>query len=403
MKELPLYYHDRFVGTISRKEEGLSFHYDLAWKGGGFPLSLSLPFDTPPDDLRFVRFFRNMIPEGNILVAAARQKKVSPTDTFGMLAAYGADMAGAFSTVPCAIAPMREYVDVTGKIIDTLESGNNRPVFADMANKMSLAGAQDKLACVYRDGKILLPADGSPTTHIIKPEHSFAVNEFMCTTLARASGLPVPAVQYIDIGGHMFLLAERYDRIQKNGVVRLHQEDFCQATGRSVDQKYESQPNGIGFADLGKCIRAYGLGNVQSLAEIAAYNICIGNGDAHGKNFSILYEDERKLAPFYDLSSSTLASFDDGFAMMFGNASQLGELERASIELFSESIGLPTEETVEIMQSVCRRALQNVDVLERLDIPQDDITKMQVIVKRNSEILLGVLEEMESPSTSPGM
>jgi serine/threonine-protein kinase HipA len=176
--------------------------------------------------------------------------------------------------------------------------------------RLSLAGAQDKLPVVLRGSQFALPLDNTPSTHILKPEperfSGLVANEFLCMTLAKAVGLKVPPVAVRLIGGRPCIVVQRYDRTvgQVGAVVRMHQEDFCQALGLPPERKYQ-QEGGPLLRDCIAMLRDWSTAPVLDIRDFLdglIFNALIGNADAHGKNYSLLYlEGERRLAPFYDL------------------------------------------------------------------------------------------------------
>lgn len=173
---------------------------------------------------------------------------------------------------------------------------------------MSLAGAQSKLALMTDRERYLQPLNGAPSTHILKPPIADLIesveNEAFCMFLAKAAGLNVPIVFMTDTRPRAYVV-ERYDRgIRGNTVVRLHQEDFCQALGLPSQLKYERE----GGATLQDCFSLLDYcqdpaGDKINLFRWCVFNYLIGNADAHAKNLSLLYDapSRPKLAPFYDL------------------------------------------------------------------------------------------------------
>ena len=185
---------------------------------------------------------------------------------------------------------------------------------------MSGAGAQDKLMIAFKDRKIAIPTGSAASTHIIKPAikgfEETVQNEFFCMTLAKAVGLPAPNVEIFWLNERPYYLVERFDRhFESDGTVtRIHQEDFCQAKhvppeikyecdgGPSVEQCFALLDQRI---DAGKMPGKYRLVLLQGVM----FNYLIGNGDAHAKNFSILYQQgAESLAPFYDLLCTMIYS-----------------------------------------------------------------------------------------------
>ncbi|MDQ6983526.1 MAG: type II toxin-antitoxin system HipA family toxin, partial [Ghiorsea sp.] len=175
--------------------------------------------------------------------------------------------------------------------------------------RLSLAGAQNKLPVLFEQGIISMPMGFKPSSHILKPPiQNFpdtVENEIFCMRLARTIGLEVPEVILLQKEKPLYLIA-RYDRILSDHgeLVRLHQEDFCQAMGIAPDMKYENE----GGPSLQACFQLVREQSVSPIADVKAllqwviFNYIIGNADAHGKNVSFLFSERGpKLAPFYDL------------------------------------------------------------------------------------------------------
>lgn len=219
--------------------------------------------------------------------------------------------------------------------------------------RISGAGAQDKLIISFIDGKVAIPKQNTPSTHIIKPAikdlEEPVQNEFFCMKLAKAIGLPVPDVSIYRLENDPFYLVERYDRRKDKYVVvtRLHQEDFCQAMHITPEMKYESEGGPTlekCFALLDERIKSGAMAgkNKITLFQGIIFNYLIGNGDVHGKNFSLLYGGESEsLSPFYDLICTVV--YDDAYkakmAMKIGSKYKFSEVAVCHFEALGESIG----------------------------------------------------------------
>ena len=187
--------------------------------------------------------------------------------------------------------------------------------------RLSLAGAQPKLPVVIDDGQVALPLNAvTPTTHILKPEPEhfpgLVANEAFCMRLARAAMLPVAHVETaVTITGLPYLIVERYDRdLTSDPIRRLHQEDVCQALGIPADSKYQAEGGPSVRETVELLRRATGVPahELPRLWEALVFNWLIGNCDAHGKNFSLLYDaGAPTLAPLYDLVSTTVVRRPD--------------------------------------------------------------------------------------------
>ena len=292
------------------------------WGLGSPALSVGLPIGAPigPRDMRGLDFFENMLPEGPALERMAALAGVRPADTYGMLAAFGRDCAGAIMVLPDGNRPGGNadsgYSPMTpGDLQRVIGALDVAPLGAapERGFRPSLAGFQRK-ALLGRadDGTWQLPSGDAPSTWILKPDspHAMAANEVTCMRLAAACGLPVPEAELLDVAGLPLLAVKRYDRrdTPAGGIpVRVHQEDGCQATARPPGLKYEEQ-GGPALRDLADVIRNFGdPRDVASLLRRTTFNMAVGNADAHAKNFSVLHESDgpaARLAPLYDVLST---------------------------------------------------------------------------------------------------
>lgn len=284
------------------------------------PLSLALPVRLAPYSHHATApFIEGLLPEREgVRESIAREFGVSPRNPFSLLEAIGLECAG-------AVQFARE--DEIGTVLDghgTIEPLNEaaigarlrdlrtRPDDSWMADRerWSLAGAQAKFALRWEDG--WHAATGAePTTHIVKPGvEGFrlqALNEHLCLATARAIGLRAAATRYTEFAGEPAIVADRYDRARVAGrVVRLHQEDLCQATATPPRRKYESD-GGPSAPSMVATLRAGGAGeeSVHRFLEGVILNAVLGAPDAHAKNYSILLAPGVvELAPLYDVASA---------------------------------------------------------------------------------------------------
>jgi serine/threonine-protein kinase HipA len=319
--------YDTPVATLIRAPE---FRIRLEWRpegierwGLGSPaLSVGLPIGAPagPRDLRGLDFFENMLPEGPALERMAVLSGVRPADTYGILAAFGRDCAGAIMVLPDGDRPGENggsgYSPMApGDLERVIGALDAAPLAAapERGFRPSLAGFQRKaLLGRAHDGTWQLPSGDAPSTWILKPDgpHAIAANEATCLRLAAACGLPVPETELLDVAGLPVLAVKRYDRQDAPGgdiPGRLHQEDGCQATAVPPVLKYEEQ-GGPALRDFANIIRNFGdPRDVTSLLRRTTFNMAAGNADAHAKNFSLLHDPGGpavRLAPLYDVLST---------------------------------------------------------------------------------------------------
>lgn len=319
---LNVYLEYDLVGQLQYDVGQMSFAYTKTWlkKTTAIPLSYSLPLQAG----RFMQaqcqgFFAGILPEENKRAIIARNLGISRLNDFALLEQIGGECAGAICFLPEGTdLPKRNdhYRHLTPlELAEILSVLPRRPLMAGEADvRLSLAGAQDKLAVhVARDGTISLPLGGAPSTHILKPAMrdipGIVFNEAFCLKLANAIGLSVAKAEIGHVDNTDYLLVERYDRILegKNKIHRMHQEDFCQALGIVSQMKYQRE-GGPSLADCFNLLRKASTNpvlDINGLFDAVIFNFLIGNNDAHGKNFSLLYgslpERSTRLAPLYDL------------------------------------------------------------------------------------------------------
>jgi serine/threonine-protein kinase HipA len=280
------------------------------WPGNTPMLSCSLPLDDRP--LPAEAFLRGLLPEGSALNALAARADVPASDTFGLLARYGRDIAGAvvFSDGPpdtgrYAVEPYSE--DGLAGEVAGLEQ---LPLGVHDDSELSLAGLQNKMLLVALPGGGWgRPVHGQPSTHILKVDNAawpgLVEAEAACLALAEAGGLTAIEPVVAHIGAQPCLIVARYDRRTVGKVVeRVHQEDCCQALGRTA--KYQSRGRGgPSFAETAVLLERYAADPERQLRRLlatATFTLAIDNGDAHGKNLALLHDPigAVSLAPLYD-------------------------------------------------------------------------------------------------------
>jgi serine/threonine-protein kinase HipA len=358
---LDVWWDGRIVGQLIQNQHGaLGFGYAPAWLKDDRtpPLSASLPKREKPFTKRACQpFFAGLLPEEDQREAVAQALGVSEGNDFSLLDSLGGEVAGAIEILPAGAQPpppppnqSPTRLDDT-ELLTLLDVLPRRPfLVGEKGLRLSLAGAQSKVPVVLVDDAIALPAPGQPTTHILKPPieryKGTTENEAFVMRLAKAIGLQVAPVEPRVVGGRTFLLIERYDRIRdpQGRVRRIHQEDFCQALGILPKDKYAKE-GGPTFADSFKLVREQSSVpalDVLALLDAALFNTFVGNADAHGKNFSILYQIRGpRLAPLYDLLCTAFyPELSPAFAMKIGKRATLGELDAKGWERFAHDAGM---------------------------------------------------------------
>jgi len=383
MKRLQVLLLGEPVGILEQTPTGrIEFRYADAWlqKEGARPLSQSLPLeDRVFEERECVGFFGGLLPEEHNREIIARNLGISARNDFAMLREIGGECAGAVSLVE-ADAP-----EVTGaqdyqfipedELAGLLDQLPQRPLLAGQDEvRLSLAGAQNKLALYKGERGFALPLNESPSTLILKPEserfQNLVENEAYCLRLASACGLPTARGEPVRFGWHRCLLVERYDRsVDADGSIqRLHQEDFCQALGISSRIKYQSE-GGPGLSDCFDLVRRAASAPGRDLIHLfnaVVFNYLIGNNDAHAKNFSLLYRlngSHRivELAPFYDLvGTASYPELSSKMAMKIGGQYLPDKLRQNDWDRFWEGIGFSKKQarkqTLQFLETVEEKA-----------------------------------------------
>lgn len=373
------------VGHIAPHRKGrVQFSYAREWLDKyNQPISLSMPcFEERFDAAKSTAFFDNLLPEENMYRELCREARIDEADTYNFLRLFGQECAGALVISPegrDAPPSAPAYRDITDNLEAILAKHHGTPqgsLIVETKARLSIAGAQNKLPIVLEDGKILVPSDGShaATTAILKPTTArfpdLHRNELFCMELARAAGLQTPDAEILQIGDYQAYVVMRYDRQRSDrGIVRIHQEDFCQAQGISRVYKYEEN-GGPGFAACGKVLlHPLVSGEVavrENFIKCALFNYAIGNCDAHGKNFSLLYQWQQGvgLAPFYDLvSTMAYPELEQKFAMAIGKTFRFDRIAEHSWRQFAADMNIRHERLYTLMEEVYSSVMPAVEPL----------------------------------------
>jgi serine/threonine-protein kinase HipA len=367
-RELAVWLSGQHVGTLAQIDGRLGFSYAPDWlaRSGSVPLSQSLPLQSERFDERATRpFFAGLLPEGDKRKLIAQALHVSRQNDFGLLGGIGGECAGAVTllepgqTPQSAAAPDAVRWLEPSDVLQLLAEMPRRPMLAgEQDMRLSLAGAQDKLPVVAEvtkgEVRIGLPRFGTPSTHILKPAipgiEGSVFNEGFCLALARALKLDVAqaAIHPVQDGQDQrhYLLVGRYDRQRTPAgqLLRLHQEDFCQALSLPPEAKYQNEGGpdlAQSFALLRRATRP-SAPHILRLLDFVIFNALIGNHDAHAKNFSLLYTPQGAiLAPLYDaLSTAVYPRLTDKMAMKIGSKYKFSEVEARHWAQFAADAGL---------------------------------------------------------------
>ena len=348
------------VGYLWRDEQNeIGFQYSEEWLENPvrFPVSKTLPlrsdaFEPGTEDRIAHNYFANLLPEADSRKRICREKKISFENDFELLRAIGGECAGALSILGDEPQDTpNQYRELNDENLTKLLSVRNPSAVieaGDNAPRLSLAGAQDKAPVKYEDGKFYIPLDNSISTHILKYQlrdiSHVPAYETITMWTANELELDVGGIDYFTHADESFTLSTRYDRaLTANGLVRLHQEDFCQASGRSSDSKYEHE-GGPTFAECLQLVKEHStqpLKDIPRLIQWQVFNYLVGNADAHAKNLSFLYDQDNttRLSPFYDLIAIHAWPrhvFNHNLALSIGGETNIHNIKRAHWEKLAD-------------------------------------------------------------------
>jgi len=382
MASLPVYFEQRRVGTIEVDKNGPGFAYDPGWVKlrGAFPISTTMPLKSEriaPDV--FLPWAANLLPENEQLRTLGQILGMTRSDVIGLLSAIGGDTAGALSIgQPGRTGSVLWRPVASGDDLErVMEELPNKPfLVGEEGVSMSLAGAQTKLAVSVDDtGRICIPMNGSPSTHILKPDTPRLVggvqNEAFCLTLARRLKIPTPQITTGQAGKRTYLLLGRYDRTNLNGRWRrLHQEDYCQALGKPPFAKYESNQTGIRgptLKDMFELTRRHmPATDVVRLLDMVVLNVLACNSDAHAKNYAIMIRGNgASLAPMYDLMCGEVwEEVTKNLAQKIAGNSRGDYLKGRDWQRFARECGLNPKQVIDRVGAMAKSVIGEAEVAQ---------------------------------------
>lgn len=369
-----IFYETLRVATMADAAGEIALTYDPDWlsRPSAFPISMTMPLRLEPYGAdAVVPWLANLLPETH-LQRIGQILRVAPQDILGILSQIGRDTAGALS-----FGYRREGND-SYRVIETEDELEG--VISDLPMKpmlvgergvsMSLAGAQEKLGVAVIDGRIAIPLDGTPSTHILKPDaptmKASVQNEAFCLTLAGLVGLDAARVTTGRANARSYVLVTRYDRVATaKGVQRIHQEDLAQTLGVFPRNKYEYAPmagqddlrSGPGLVELfGSVERHVGPGARLGLLDALIFNTICCNTDAHAKNYSILIGagGSSRLAPLYDVLCARIwPHITATMAQKLGERRIGAEVLGSDWQMLARSVGLNSARTLERVDELC--------------------------------------------------
>jgi serine/threonine-protein kinase HipA len=416
IKALGIWMNGEFVGVWGRNRGEESFQYDKNWirSKQGRALSLSLPF-TPGNQVftgDVVKFyFDNLLPDSrDIRDRIATKFGASSSSPFDLLLEIGRDCVGAIQIIKLDERPENiksiKYQELDNSQVASILRNTVKTKALGFAEhnddlRLSLAGAQEKTALLWYKDKWCLPTGSTPTTHIFKLPLGLignlaldmrlsVENEWLCSKIIKAFGLPIAHCDMAMFEESKVLIVERFDRkLSSDGqwIIRLPQEDMCQAKGISPLQKYQND-GGLGVSDCMKLL----AGSIKSKedkevffkTQIVFWLLCATDG--HAKNFSLFHlpQNRYKLTPLYDVLSAfpvignkknQMSFYDAKLAMSIDSKNRhykLREIQKRHFVNHAAKVGLNKEDASAMVMQIVQKTqgvINNIKASLAKDFP----------------------------------
>lgn len=400
--------NNRPVGRLNKAATGaIDFQYESAWLEWehAIPVSLSLPLrEDAYRGAMVAAVFDNLLPDSAALRRRVAEKVgAGGTDFYSLLDAIGRDCVGALQFIGEDDASEEgDRGSIRGEpvhdsaIEKLLQGLSQAPLGLSREEdfRISVAGAQEKTALLLHKGRWWKPSGTTPTTHILKKQigrlpdgidlSNSVENEFYCLKLAAAFGLPVNKAEIHDFNETRALVVERFDRrwTADKRLLRIPQEDFCQALSVPPTRKYQSE-GGPGLVQILDLLKGSDnpAADRQTVFKAQMFFWLIGATDGHAKNFSIFLSPggSYRLTPLYDVLTAQ-PSLDAGqvqrkqmkLSMSVGTNRhyRIGEIQRRHFVQTAIAAGLPKSAIAAVLEEVAERALKALQTVEA-GLPKD--------------------------------
>lgn len=395
LSALKLTLYGRLVGYLAGFKNGrnvLSFSDEFRSDSGrptfslithpNFPRSDRLISEPWARNQRLHPVLSNLLPEGALRELIAQGLKVHVDNEFHILSYLGEDLPGALVATPMAPHDVPESVLTT--------HGQAKAIKFDKVtqeNKFSLAGVQMKFSMKEKDGRYNLSKGGDLGDWIIKTpstQHKFVpLNEYTAMSLAALVGVDIPEIKLVDLDKLDNLpqinlpeekLAFAIKRFDRDGNDRIHMEDFAQILVKYPHDKYDS----ANYENIAKVLYQYsgdGLADAQQFARRLLVNILLANGDAHLKNWSLIYPDQftPRLSPAYDIvTTHVYIENETKFALNLAKNKEWYVASMSHFQLWAEQSGIPwraikphLDDVMEKARTLWPSALSNLPMDDR--------------------------------------
>jgi serine/threonine-protein kinase HipA len=376
------------VGTIRSRANGyFEFSFLPEYLEAGTRLVLGQYFEDRPTEvhrsrLRLPPFFSNLLPEGGLRDLLARQANLRPDQEADLLLLLGKDLPGA--VVVTSISAQAIDDDPDASVAEEADVG------PDGSLRFSLAGVQLKFSVLY-DGQgrgPSVPVGGLGGDWIAKlPSEIYEgvpETEYAMILWAARVGIRVPDVRLVragDINGlpiqvapeRLVFLSRRFDRPEKGP--RVHQEDFAQVANVRRDQRYGA----MSHTTIARIVRAIsGEEDFDEVVRRTVFNVVIGNGDAHLKNWSLIYPDgiRARLSPAYDLVATVTYIPNDKLALKLSRETHFERIGLSHFERLADKVGVSRERVTSVVRDTVRRAMSTWP--KELDPRRDGLLRAHV-------------------------
>lgn len=354
--------HGQHVGSLQQTGEHTTFVFDQDyWERPDRPVLGRWFEDHPrkrPHATRAVPpWFSNLLPEGRLRALVARELGVSTYQEMDLLARLGQDLPGAVAVVP------EGRFEAGARLADSLPAERGLLPTSTGPRRASLAGMALKFSMSRQGDRLVVPAHGEHGDWIVKiPDQSYPDlpdNELSVMTLAQKIGIEVPEARLwhrdsIDSLGpgawtcpqDYAYAVRRFDRSDEGPV---HIEDFAQVLGRYGlgEGKYKSKVETV----AGLAYRGYDHGSLREMVRRSVFNLLVGNGDAHLKNWSLIYPDKKKarLSPAYDLVCTAAYPNHAELGLTFFGAQRLEQVSGWHFAQLQEQLGAEKADVLDVV------------------------------------------------------
>ena len=391
--------HDELVGYLAGYKEGrnvLTFSPEFVENSSRSTFTLTTHPDFPnvksllakpwAKRHRLHPVLSNLLPEGALRELLAQSMKVHIEDEYQFISKLGRDLPGAIIASPVEPDEIPDYaLEVRGK-------AKTVKVATESSAHFSLAGIQMKFSMKERDGRYQIAESGSMGDWIIKTPSTrhkdVPLNEYTAMRLAELVGVDIPEIKLVELDKldklppinlpdeNAAFAIRRFDREKER---RVHMEDFAQVLVKYPRQKYES----ANYENIGQVLYQFSgdsLGNVQQMARRLLVNILLANGDAHLKNWSLIYPDKvtPELSPAYDVvTTGVYMSEETQFALNMANNKNWYKVKFAHFQSWADRAQIPWKAIFPQLQDALDKA-RTLWPEALKELPMNDLHKQKL-------------------------